>query len=86
MVFGEIVRAKRRATGLTLEGLAKKIDSHKGYISGIENGKVKPPSWKVVRKLCTVLDLNYESMLFLGWAQKAPKDIRDKALSLVASL
>lgn len=83
MSFGEKVRAFRVIRGLTLEALAKAIGSHKGYVSSIENRKVNPPSAKITKKLCKVLGLDYEPMLMLAWAEKAPKDVRQRALELV---
>ena len=49
--FGERVKKLRKDKNLTVEKVAKAIGSHKGYVSGIENGKVKPPSPKLVRKI-----------------------------------
>ena len=48
--FGDLVKKLRKEREMTLEAVAKKIGSHKGYVSGIENGKVNPPSVKVIRK------------------------------------
>ena len=42
--FGALVRKLRKEKALTLEGVAKKIESHKGYVSGIENDKDTRPT------------------------------------------
>lgn len=73
--FGEFVKSMRKAKGLTLEKLANKIGTEKGYISSIENGKVNPPSAEVVRDMADALDVNREELLLLAYVQKAPKEI-----------
>lgn len=82
--FGEVVKARRLFLKLTLEELARKVGTHKGYISGIENRKVSPPSPGITEKLCKALEIGVEGMMLRGWAQKAPKRIRDWASDLVA--
>ena len=41
--FGNLVKWLRKKKGLSLDEVARKIKSHKGYVSGIENGKVALP-------------------------------------------
>lgn len=77
--FGEVVRSLRRERGLTLEVVADKIGSHKGYISGIENGKVSPPSVRLIRKLAKTLGADEKRLVRIAWVDKAPKLIRDDA-------
>ena len=81
--YGQIVHESRKALGLSLERVAKAVGSHKGYLSGIENGKVRPPSARVSRKLCQVLRLDVKCMLMRAWAEKAPQDVREDAMDLV---
>lgn len=76
LFFANHLRKLRMQQGETLESLAKKCGTHKGYISGIENGKVNPPSAKLVRKLSDRLGGNRKHMLLIAWVDKAPKDIR----------
>jgi len=73
--FGSIIRRHRTEQGVTLETVAKKCGTHKGYVSGIENGRVNPPGAKVTKKLCAALDLRVNQMIALGWIEKAPKEI-----------
>lgn len=73
--FGEIVHERRTAKGFTLEGLARKIGSHKGYVSGIENRKVRPPSPKITKLLCKALGLNFTDMVTRSWLEKRPKSV-----------
>lgn len=89
--FGKVLKRLRKLSGMTLEQVAKKIGSHKGYISGIENEKVNPPSVKFYKKIVrlfekTALDrcgivLTEEDLAELAWASKAPKIIRERVLA-----
>ena len=76
VTFGEFLRMRRQMCELTLEDLAQKIGSHKGYISGIENGKVNPPSPKVIKRLAVALNTDATTLLLMGYAEKAPKEIQ----------
>jgi transcriptional regulator with XRE-family HTH domain len=62
---------------MTLEGVAKKIGSHKGYVSGIENDKVSPPSVKVIVKFAKVFGQDPRMMVRIAWVDKAPAIIRE---------
>lgn len=73
--FGSVVKSARLFKRMTLEGLARKIGIHKGYLSGIENDKVRPPSASIVKALCATLGLNCETMLVTAWWQKRSKGI-----------
>ncbi len=81
--FGEIVREAITAKKMTLEFVAKCISSHKGYVSGICTKTLNPPSPKVIRKLCTILDLDYDHMLALAAFEKLPKGLRYEELRIV---
>lgn len=81
LTFGQVVRAQRQKLGLTLDAVAKRAGTHKGYVSGIETGKVSPPLARVTGRLCSILEMNEEEMLLLAWAEKAPKEVREKARS-----
>ena len=74
--FGELIRSMRKAKGLTLEEVAQKVGTKKGYISGIENSKVNPPAPDKVRKLAKVLGGSPLLFLLLATIQKAPAEIR----------
>jgi len=77
--FGELVRTRRKERGLTMEMLAAKIGSHKGYVSGIESGKVNPPSVKVIKKYAKALGEDVRHLVRLAWVDKAPELIREDA-------
>lgn len=68
--FCEVVKEARKTKGLTLERVAKAIVSHKGYVSGIENDQVSPPSAPIVVKLAKFLDLDVEELLVLRLVEK----------------
>jgi transcriptional regulator with XRE-family HTH domain len=84
--FGERIRNLRRAKEMTLEKVAKKIGSHKGYISGIENGKVNPPSMKFVRKLSSLLGADLKTLAMSAYIDKAPKIIKNDLVKAVFGL
>lgn len=77
MDFASILKAERLAKGLTLQKLADKIGTEKGYISGFENRKVNPPSPKIVKRMAKVLGLDETELLIYSFVPKAPKEIRD---------
>lgn len=74
--FGERLRSLRHASGLSLGQLGRKIHRGKGYLSGIENGKVNPPSPKVIRKLAEALSHDVKELMMVAYVEKAPKEIR----------
>jgi transcriptional regulator with XRE-family HTH domain len=56
--LGEMVRERRKIMKVTLERLGNRVGEKgmsKGYLSGVENGKVAPPSSRVARRLAVVL-------------------------------
>lgn len=75
--FGYLVRQLRKRHELTLERLARKVGTHKGYLSGIENGKVRPPSVRFVRKLARALGTDEKEMILTAYLEKAPKEIKE---------
>jgi len=77
--FGNLVKKLRKEEGLTLEAVARKIGSHKGYVSGIENGKVNPPSVKVIGKFAKLFGQDARTLVRLAWVDKAPEIIREDA-------
>jgi transcriptional regulator with XRE-family HTH domain len=77
--FGDLVRALRQKQGMTLEAVAKKVGTHKGYISGIERGKVSPPSVKMIRKFARAFGQDEKVLVRLAWVDKAPPLLRREA-------
>jgi transcriptional regulator with XRE-family HTH domain len=85
--FGQVVKALRKVDGVTLEVVARKIGSHKGYVSGIENGKVNPPSPKITLKIAKLYGPSLEKLgvvaseadwVELAWLSKSPGMLRDR--------
>ena len=77
--FGDLVKKLRKERSMTLEQVARKIQSHKGYVSGIENGKVNPPSVKFIRKFARIFQYDERQMVRMAYVDKAPKLIKDEA-------
>lgn len=75
--FASVVKQARRAHLMSLKDVASKVGTHKGYISGIENRKVNPPSKKIVRKLAKLFGLDVLELLILGAVEKAPEEVRE---------
>lgn len=82
--FGDLLKRLRKEQGLTLEAVAKKIGSHKGYVSGIENDKVNPPSVKIIRKIAKLFRQDEKMLVRIAWADKAPALIREDAQRALA--
>jgi len=77
--FGDLVKKLRKEHGLTLETVAKKIRSHKGYVSGIENDTVNPPSVKFIKKFAKLFGQDARALARLAWVDKAPEILREDA-------
>ena len=74
--FGTILRRARLARGWTLDDVARRVRSHKGYISGMENRNVNPPSAALVLKLAQLYELDGTELLLHAIAEKAPTQVR----------
>ena len=77
------MKSLRQSKGLTLETVAKKVGTHKGYISGIERGMVSPPSVKMIRKFAKAFGQDEKLLVRLAWVDKAPALIRDEAAAFL---
>jgi transcriptional regulator with XRE-family HTH domain len=75
--FGKAIQEAKLAKGFTLDQLAKKVGTYKGYISGWCSGNVNPPSAKLVKKVAKVLELDEKRLLVLSFTEKAPKEIKE---------
>lgn len=73
--YGSIIRQAIRNKGLSLEKTAKAAGTYKGYISGICSRKTNPPSAKLTRKLCKILDLNANEMIGRAAFEKLEKGL-----------
>jgi transcriptional regulator with XRE-family HTH domain len=60
--FGNLVRRRRVAAGVSQEALAAKAGLHRTYISLLERG-LRMPSIEVVRKLAVALETTMASLM-----------------------
>lgn len=74
--FSDAVKVLRLEKHLTLEAVARHIKSHKGYVSGIENKKVNPPSVKIVRRFAKLFHKSESEMICMAAIEKAPEALR----------
>ncbi len=75
--FASTLREARTQGGLTLEALARKAGTEKGYLSGIERRKVNPPSPRITKKLARTLGLDVQVLLVHAFVERAPLEIRE---------
>jgi transcriptional regulator with XRE-family HTH domain len=72
-LFGAVVHSRRLNLHLTLDKVGKMAGNmSKGYMSGIENGKVAPPTMKFIVQLARTLKLPLNPLALRAWVQKAP--------------
>jgi len=82
--FGKVIMALRQKRGLTLDVMARKLGTHKGYVSGWITGAVNPPSPKILSKIArTFPEIALEDLVELAWVEKAPAVIRDRELARI---
>ncbi|MFL6604554.1 MAG: helix-turn-helix domain-containing protein [Steroidobacteraceae bacterium] len=62
--FGDALRARRKAEGLTQSDLAEKASLHRTYVSELERG-LKEPGFHVLRKLVRALPGSSNELLGL---------------------
>lgn len=68
--FGTEIKAARLAKKLSLQQVAERVGTFKGYCCGIETGSLNPPSERMTRKFCRTLGLNVDRMLALAVLHK----------------
>lgn len=73
--FGATLRSAIAAKKLTLKAVAKSTGTQKGYLSGICNRKISPPSAKLIEKICKVLELDPQDMIARAVFEKIPKGL-----------
>ncbi|MHC4607803.1 MAG: helix-turn-helix domain-containing protein [Planctomycetota bacterium] len=81
--FGALLKQLREDSGLTLQQVAGKVGTTKGYVSSIENGKVNPPSHKFIRKFARLFRHDEKEMTLLAYVDKAPAIIRQEVERLL---
>jgi transcriptional regulator with XRE-family HTH domain len=65
---------------MTLEAVARAVGTHKGYVSGIELGRVHPPSARFVTKFARVLGVDDRELHRLACVEKAPQQIKGELI------
>lgn len=74
MMFGELIRKRRKGMGLTQKELAKKVEIDFTYLSKIETGDLPPPSDDVIAKIAIELEIEADKLFLL--AKKVPPSYR----------
>lgn len=65
------LRSVRVVKGLTQTELAVRSGVDRSYISALENGRRKAPSWDIIVALARALDMSVAE--FLQWTEDAPQ-------------
>jgi hypothetical protein len=78
--FAARMKFLRSARGLTLDQVARAVGSHKGYVSSIETGQMRPPSPRYISRLARLYSVDERELLRLAYAEKAPDLIRDEII------
>ncbi len=60
--FGKTVRKIRLKQGLSQGDVARRLNLHRSYISGIERG-VRNPSLKVIQKIARALEVKINDLI-----------------------
>lgn len=77
--FGKLIRKLRLEKGLSLAKAAEQIGTFKGYVCGIEKGRVRPPSVRFIKKYAKFYGSDLRELILLAWVDKAPAMIRKDA-------
>jgi transcriptional regulator with XRE-family HTH domain len=84
--FGEYIRFYRKRKGWSMRELALRIQSHKGYISGIENGTCRAPRPPTIKRLAKALGIPPFSLILLAHCEKAHLTVRPTLLQLIKGI
>jgi transcriptional regulator with XRE-family HTH domain len=58
--FGEFIAEKRKSRGITLRGMAGKLEISPAYLSDIEKSRRNPPDLTMLKKMAVELNLSQE--------------------------
>src|SRR5688500_12825080 len=72
--FGDALRERRRAVGVSQRELAERIKVDFSYISKLENGRLPPPAADTIVAICQVLEIGAEELLAL--TGKIPSEVQ----------
>ena len=82
--FGDVVRARREAMGLTLAQLAQTVECAKSYLSAIENGVKAAPSDELAMKLERALGFTNNELVDAARLARTPESVREDLEALRA--
>lgn len=63
ITFGEKLKTLRRGKGLSIRELAKRSNVSNAYLSQLENGKTKNPSYEIIGKIAKGLNISSKELL-----------------------
>ena len=78
MKFGEFLKQKRLEKNIKAKSLAELLSISPAYLSSLENGSRQPPSYELLEKIATILELGTDEryQLFdLAGENKNPQEI-----------
>ncbi len=82
--FGQLIREKRQAKGLSLRKFAGKVGMSPTYLSQIEQGNCDPPTAERVQRMAEILNENADELTSL--AGRVPDDVQKVLEKQPASL
>jgi len=62
----KILRSRREELRLTLRDVERKVRISNAYLSQLENGKIREPTPRILRKLSECYDIPYERLMELA--------------------
>ena len=75
--LGQRIRRMREAKEYGLRETARKLEISPAYLSRVEtNEETIPPSEELLRKLATLLDDNFDELMFA--AKRVPTDVKEQ--------
>lgn len=58
--FGEFIAERRKSRGITLRGMAERLEISPAYLSDIEKSRRNPPDLHMLEKIANELNLNQD--------------------------
>lgn len=78
--FGELLREKRLAKGLTLRKFAEQLRVSPTYVSGVENGTLPPPTFDRIEAISKILDVPVDELMEHAgrWGDMAKQKVEER--------
>jgi transcriptional regulator with XRE-family HTH domain len=64
--FGKLIKKQRRRLGMSARALSQRIGLSPSYISQLERGLIKKPTYDIASKIGEHLDISEDVLLFFG--------------------